>query len=149
MTTVAVAAPALDLGLLLRFWSKVDFHGPVPAHKPELGPCYVWTAAKNRDGYGLFRLPDGIVFAHVFTFPDLPAGLERDHVCRNRACVRRSHMEAVTHLVNTRRGYQQNTRKDHCPRGHAYDEENTYFVCSRRYCRACRRARSTKGSLAK
>jgi hypothetical protein len=25
-----------------RFWEKVDKNGPVPAHRPELGPCWVW-----------------------------------------------------------------------------------------------------------
>lgn len=37
-----------------RFWSKVDKDGPIPAHKPELGQCWVWTASKNNAGYGRF-----------------------------------------------------------------------------------------------
>jgi len=37
---------------LKRFWSKVDKNGPIPQHKPELGPCWVWTGAKMERGYG-------------------------------------------------------------------------------------------------
>lgn len=35
-----------------RFWSKVDKNGPVPAHRPELGPCWVWTGPRTKKGYG-------------------------------------------------------------------------------------------------
>ena len=30
-----------------RFWRKVDKNGPIPEHRPELGPCWVWTAGTN------------------------------------------------------------------------------------------------------
>src|SRR5208282_3495744 len=26
-----------------RFWAHVDKNGPVPPHRPALGPCWVWT----------------------------------------------------------------------------------------------------------
>lgn len=35
-----------------RFWSKVDKNGPVPAHRSELGPCWLWTGSRNKKGYG-------------------------------------------------------------------------------------------------
>lgn len=41
-----------------------------------------------------------------------------------------------------------NSLKTHCPRGHLYDETNTYVSPSRptaRYCRACKRMRDLKG----
>lgn len=31
-------------------------------------------------------------------------GLEFDHLCRNKLCVRPDHLEAVTHTENVRRG---------------------------------------------
>ena len=31
-----------------RFWSKVNKAGSVPPHRPELGPCWVWVAARVR-----------------------------------------------------------------------------------------------------
>lgn len=42
----------------IRFNSHVDRHGRVPTHKPELGPCHVWTGGKNEHGYGLFNVGD-------------------------------------------------------------------------------------------
>jgi HNH endonuclease/Zinc-binding dehydrogenase len=36
-----------------RFWDKVDKHGPVPEHAPELGRCWLWKRTKNDRGYGL------------------------------------------------------------------------------------------------
>ena len=37
--------------LLSRAWAKVNRNGPVPPGRPDLGPCWVWTAAR-RFGYG-------------------------------------------------------------------------------------------------
>jgi hypothetical protein len=30
-----------------RFWSKVDKNGPIPAHRPDLGPCWSWTGSRH------------------------------------------------------------------------------------------------------
>jgi hypothetical protein len=40
--------PPLTQQDIERFWSKVDRNGPVPEHRPELGPCWVWTAGTFR-----------------------------------------------------------------------------------------------------
>src|SRR3990167_1759839 len=76
------------LGLPLRFWQKVN---ALP------NGCWEWIAAKSR-GYGLFRVgsrTDGtyrMVPAHRLAYEMLvgpiPDGLESDHLCRNRPCVR-------------------------------------------------------------
>lgn len=42
-----------------RFWSKVDRNGPVPEHRPDLGPCWLWTAYVDAHGYGVFSVPVG------------------------------------------------------------------------------------------
>ena len=39
-----------------RFWAKVNRDGTVPAHCPELGPCWVWTAAVTKFGYSKFSV---------------------------------------------------------------------------------------------
>lgn len=39
-----------------RFFAKVDKDGPIPAHKPELGKCWNWTAAKGWTGYASFHI---------------------------------------------------------------------------------------------
>ena len=48
-----------------RFWSKVDFNGPVPEGRPLLGPCHVWIGSLAiRGGYGQFRLDGRVRKAH-------------------------------------------------------------------------------------
>ncbi len=122
-----------------RFWSKVD----------TTGECWEWTAAKDRYGYGKFWIDGKRKKAHRVAYElevgEIPQGLELDHLCRNTACVRPDHLEAVTHKQNTLRGEglsAQNARKTHCDSGHPFDDANTYV---RRYggrdCRTCNRER--------
>ncbi len=120
-----------------RFWSKVDRAGPVSV----LGtPCWIWTAGKNRSGYGLFGRPKserGSRLAHRYSFEaengPVPAGLECDHRCSVRACVRPDHVEAVTHAENVRRG---KAVKTHCLRGHDL-AANFQPTSAGRRCAAC------------
>ena len=49
-----------------RFWQKVNKDGPLPAERPELGPCWIWTGA-NKYEYGQIRMgkpPGFLVQAH-------------------------------------------------------------------------------------
>lgn len=131
-----------------RFWSKVNKNGPVPAHRPDLGACWLWGAGKNQDGYGRFWDCTRKVQAHRFAYElligPIPNGLELDHLCRVRNCVNGKHMEPVTHQENARRGEvglaggRRMRAKTHCPRGHAYDSDNTYRnLRGQRSCRTC------------
>ena len=132
-----------------RFWAQVDKNGPVPARRPELGPCHIWTGPTQRNGYGRFglgRRVDGQMLAHRYAFSlqaELGTDEELDHLCRNRSCVRSSHLEVVTHRVNMLRGdtiAARNASRTHCPQGHAYAGANLYIdPRGDRQCRACRR----------
>lgn len=37
------------------FWSKVVIDTTAPVSRPELAPCWLWTAMLNQDGYGRIR----------------------------------------------------------------------------------------------
>lgn len=129
-----------------RFWPKVDKSGPVPAHRPELGPCWIWIASRTDLGYGKFGVGTalGWVGAHRFAYEllagPIPAGLTLDHLCRNTSCVNPVHLEPVTSAENVRRAAAAIT---HCPAGHPYDEANTRIVKGGyRQCRTCDRERA-------
>jgi hypothetical protein len=46
--------------------------------------------------------------AHIWAYEDavgpVPPGLELDHLCQNKLCVRPDHLDPVTHTENRRRG---------------------------------------------
>lgn len=89
-----------------RFWAKVDRDGPVPGHRPELGPCWVWTAGKFRKGYGQFQLNGrphhaSRVALEIASGP-IPVGKCALHRCDNPPCVNPAHLWLGTHTDNMR-----------------------------------------------
>jgi hypothetical protein len=152
-----------DLTPEQRFWAKVDKNGPLPEGLPELGPCWVWTAA-ILDGYAAFTLNHQHVTGHLFGYRLLvgkvPDGLTLDHVChtvsidtcpggkecRHRRCVNPAHLEPVTVLENVMRGLSPhaiNAAKTNCGTcGLPYDKANTRMVDGERHCINCARRRS-------
>lgn len=124
-----------------RFWSKV--------RKTE--KCWEWLACIS-NGYGRFgvngRVKQAHVFAYELTIGPVPEGLELDHLCRNRRCVRPDHLEPVTRRVNLLRGNTiaaVHSAKTHCPQGHPYSGRNLAVIRqkygSTRRCRQCDRER--------
>lgn len=120
-----------------RFWSKVD--------KTE--DCWLWRAGKFWHGYGQFSVNNKSRYAHrvayELEFGPVPDGMQLDHLCRVRLCVRPSHLEAVTQTENIRRGVSPtalNRRLTKCKRGHDLSGDNIH-VNARGYrqCRVCRR----------
>lgn len=136
-----------------RFWPKVDKEGPLPAGRPDLGPCWLWTAGKNERGYGIFfvgRREDGrsqFIKAHRFAYESIvgplpdPSLMHPDHLCRTPSCVNPYHIEVVTPAVNFSRGESgpaRNARRTHCVHGHEFTTENTWITkLGGRKCRAC------------
>jgi len=123
-----------------RFWPKVDLHGT--------GGCWLWTAGKDRAGYGVFRDESSRqVGAHRWAYLHLvgpvPGGLELDHLCRNPPCCNPAHLEPVTPRENKMRGIGAsavNAAKTHCIHGHEFTPANTYVTPEgHRSCRTCHR----------
>lgn len=119
--------------------------------------CWEWTAALKDNGYAAFQVMRnteilcryGHRFSHEAFIGPIPDGLQIDHLCRNRRCVNPEHLEAVTCRVNLLRGETVTARRaavTHCPKGHAYDADNTYTRPGRggRDCKICRRLRKRK-----
>lgn len=71
-------------------------------------PCWIWQGAVTSAGYGHRRRGRTTVLVHVEGYEEahgaIPAGCEIDHLCRQKLCRRGSHLEAVEHAENVRRG---------------------------------------------
>ncbi|MEU1816037.1 HNH endonuclease signature motif containing protein [Streptomyces roseifaciens] len=136
---------------LARFTAKIDYG-------TEFDDCHLWQGAKDDYGYGKFRLPDGTVKGcHIIAWElsnerTVPPGWHVDHLCRIRACCNSDHLEAVPATQNVDRGTSfsaRNARKTHCPRGHAYTDDNIRWHNGRRECITCIRARDRARRAAK
>lgn len=81
-----------------RFWSKVDKNGPTV--RQELGPCWLWTAGRDQDGYGFFygagrRRIRAHRFARILAGDDVSGRVVR-HECDNPPCTNPAHLVTGT-----------------------------------------------------
>ena len=78
----------------------------------------------------------------------LPSGLETRHLNGNPLDNRLSNLAYGTPSENifdqVRHGTHPQAAKTHCPRNHAYDEQNTEVRYGRRFCLACRLLRDAE-----
>lgn len=97
--------------------------------------CWFWIGSTNGVGYGEIRISNKKYYAHRWSYEfyrnvTIPAGMQIDHLCRNRSCVNPDHLEIVTCRENVLRGLAAGPHpermKTHCNRGHLYDAENSY-----------------------
>lgn len=125
--------------------SQTDFlarYGNKIQPEPNSG-CWLWIGAWSDRGYGVVRKNKRIMFAHRLSYEmeygAVPDGLELDHKCRVKCCVRPDHLEAVTHHVNVLRG-DRTKKKYICKRGHALTKDNlyVYLVGHSTFSRSCK-----------
>ena len=129
-----------------RFWQRTM----------QVGDCIEWMGYREPAGYGRFGVGGKAVLAHRFSYEEangpIPADMEIDHLCKNRACVKVAHLEAVSKTENRRRsdaGARLRERMaliTHCPQGHPYSDDNIYLKRLKngyyaRQCRECGRIR--------
>lgn len=128
-----------------RFWDKVR---PCP-----MSGCWLWTGAHVWNEYGVVTVGGRQRYVHRVSYQalvgEVPAGLQLDHLCRQRCCVNPMHLEPVTQRENMRRGKQGEIwgTETHCRNGHEYTDENTAPRSGRRngrMCRACNRDKTAR-----
>lgn len=85
--------------LIARFWLKVNKSGPIPAHRPKLGPCWLWQGTTNDSGYGIISGPRPKrqqIRVHRISWEihnaPIPDNLWVLHKCDIRNCVNPKHL---------------------------------------------------------
>jgi hypothetical protein len=89
-----------------RLWPKVNKDGPIPEHRPELGPCWVWTGSTVGSGYGQIEHQHRHWRVHrlvyVLTHGPIPDGLDVLHSCDNPPCCNPAHLRVGSKPQNMR-----------------------------------------------
>ena len=79
----------------LRFWNYVE----------KTDACWNWTGAKSQ-GYGMIKVSGTKKMrgAHRISYEmangSISEGMQIDHICRNRACVKPEHLQPVSNKQN-------------------------------------------------
>lgn len=131
-----------------RFWSRVE----------KTDSCWNWTSSTDRKGYGQFcHCVQGLTMrAHKLAWESengpVPDGLVLDHLCRNRRCVRPSHLEVVTNRENVLRGIgitAQMAQRMECDKGHELNAgKRECEVCTaERYVRKLARGKANRSAI--
>lgn len=116
--------------------------------------CWLWTASRHPKGYGQTMWRGKTVRVHRKSYEILNNVRlkETDFICHHcdvRHCWNPQHLFLGNNMLNmadkTLKGRHHELRVTHCPRGHAYDSENTYRSPSNpraRQCKSCMRDRA-------
>ena len=112
----------------------------------EIG-CWIWTAYRDKDGYGQVTINKRNLRAHRFSYEEkfgpIPEGLVIDHLCRETSCVNPDHLRAVTTWENlmakgSKAPAKLQAERNNCEKcGSAYEQ-----LSYQRACRVCMRERN-------
>lgn len=105
-----------DLAVQARFWSRVSRSGD---------GCWLWNGYVRPNGYGAFtfgswrRGVNRTLYAHRLSYElligPIPPGLELDHLCRTRRCVRPDDVRGRVHrdcwICKRERQHRRNMRR--------------------------------------
>lgn len=144
--------------LVLKYYEKLHINSNTL--KSPSG-CWEWQGSRNHGGYArmTFRGNSNTrvhrIMYEVFK-GKIPYTIVINHKCRVRHCINPDHLELKTIGENVLMGETLPAKqllRTHCPRGHEYNEENTYITkvggrdcrpCGREQAREYRRRRSGK-----
>lgn len=108
--------------------------------------CWEWIGNLDKKGYGIFNFDYKRIKAHRFIYNTLKKNLSRyqqiHHLCLNKKCVNINHLKAMSHKkhieIHKHNYGSKNRNKTHCPKGHIYNIENTYYnKQGHRKCKTC------------
>lgn len=110
--------------------------------------CIEWEMGKHQKGYGQIRIHNNkqitMVRTHrlaYFVFNGDMGDSSILHSCDNPSCINPCHLFVGTQKDNVhdmlKKKRHCNQKKTHCPKGHPYNQKNTYIGKSGRTCRVC------------
>jgi hypothetical protein len=107
-----IRPPLKRVPLEQRLWAKTD----------KTGDCWLWTAHRNRQGYGTLRVQKRTRMAHRVAWElengPIPSGLQVCHRCDNPPCVNPAHLFL---------GTSQDNKLDSVAKGrHAHGERDGF-----------------------
>ena len=133
--------PNLSASVIQRFFSKVKIDTKTG--------CWLWTAGKDRDGYGHFYYKRKTHKAHRFLYSwliaPLPKGCSRKtpqlhhDICENPSCVNPWHLKLISpreHILVGNSFSAINSKKTCCPEGHLFTQKPSELRIHR-ICKIC------------